>query len=111
MSFAIDTTFTRTLEKAAQALETIEACRHHKLEPSAKKYAMLADTMKAASARFQALVTQQGVYPADTFFKLAFERLSMIRAERKALMVFKRERREAMERERALLTGEMQAAA
>ena len=111
MSFSIDTTFTRTLEKAAQALETVEACRNHKLAPSAKKYAMLAETMKAASARFEALATQQGAYPAETFFALAWERLSMIRAERKALMIFRREQREANERAKALLTGDIQAAA
>ena len=107
MSFGIDTSFSATLIKAANALDTIDACRNHKLPPSAKKHALLVDTMKNAAARFQALAAQQSAYPADTFFALAYERLSMLRAERAALAKFKREQREARAAELALMQAQL----
>jgi len=96
------------LDKAAQAIELIEACQsNHLVERDSARLKGLAATMRKAVADFDAVSAKETAYDRQTFMQLAYERLSMIRAERAKKVKARRIRREEMAREREAFLSEL----
>lgn len=108
MSYITSIFMQRSIAKAADALEIVEACKTHKLQAAdAGKFRLLADEMKRAATRFNDLATQQSVMTTDDFFKKALEYAAVLKRERAILVRAQREKREQHERERAELLADM----
>ena len=102
------TALSERLDKAAAAIELIQACvDNHLVEKDSKRMKSLAATMRKAVADFDAIEASETAYDRLTFTKLAYERLSMIRAERAKKVKARRIRREEMAREREAFLREM----
>ena len=111
MSYMSEILCNRQIAEAAVSLDILQAAQQHKLEPDAKKHALLATVMREHADRFQKLAQQQSVYSPDEFFKRAFERVRQMRADAAAMMKARREKRERDAAARENLIAEMNAIA
>ncbi|MBD9511600.1 hypothetical protein IB265_33120 [Ensifer sp. ENS10] len=107
MSYVTEVFMNRQIAEAATSLEVMQAAQQHKLEPDAKKHALLARVMREHAERFQRLATQQSVMSPDEFFRRAFERVRVMRAEAAQLAKIRREKREQHEAERNQILADM----
>lgn len=110
MSYVTELFMQRSIAKAAEALDLINACRNHKLAPDSGKHRTLAVIMKEASERFQALAQGQSVLSPEDFFRLAFERSLEVQRETALIMQGRREKRLRDEAERAAVLEELKLA-
>lgn len=106
MSYATEIYMNRSIARAAEALDLIDACKEHKLtDADSGKFKLLADQMRRAANSFSELAKGQSVYSADEFFKRALARAKAIRAERAVYARLARERREKMQAEREAIAA------
>jgi uncharacterized membrane protein len=107
MSYVTEIFMNRQIAQAADALDLIEACKAHKLASDSGKLKLLADQMKRAANRFNALVGNQSVMTEEEFFAKALARAAVIKKERAILMQMRREKREREAAEREALQAEL----
>ena len=107
MSYFTSINIAPSLVAAALALDTVDACKNHKLTDEvvapgerrkglslAGKHHKLALVMREATDRFLALASEQTILSPDEFFKQAWAGVQELKAERKAVATYRREKRD-----------------
>lgn len=108
MSYVTEIFMNRQIAAAAEALDLINACQHHKLAKDSGKHKLLATIMRDTSKRFHDLASSQSAMSADEFFRKAIERVNVMRAERALIAQHRAAKRAADAAARAELQAELQ---
>lgn len=112
MSYVTELYMLRSIARAAEALDLVDACKQHKLtEADSGKFKLLADQMRRAANRFNELAAGQSVYSPDEFFRRALERAKVIREERAHYARIAREKREKQQAQREAIAAGLELAA
>lgn len=105
-------TFDSKIARTAYIIDLLEACQHHKLPDDRKKHKALAATIRQNSTELTSIFAEQrSKGDTNEFTEKVKECITIMRAQRAAVVKHRRERREQNERERAEVLADIALAA